>query len=82
MTPAQQIKEVAGCLNAAGHDLSRAVAAAQQVSAQDGHDVAQLECAVKLTAEAWRNRTGMSTEANKGNKESRRLNGQRFPSRD
>ncbi len=53
MAGQNHIKEVAGCLNAAGHDLERARQAARRVSEQDGHDVAQLECAVKLSAAGW-----------------------------
>lgn len=56
MTVAKQIKEVAGWLNAAGHDLRRAVLAGRAIGEKDGHDLAQLECAVALTAQAWNNR--------------------------
>lgn len=68
MAGQNHIKEVAGHLNAAGHDLSRAVKAAKRVSAEDGHALAQLECAVKLNAQAWFKRLDGATP--------------RFPSRD
>jgi hypothetical protein len=56
VSQAKQIKEVAGHLNAAGHDLERARKAAKRISEKDGHALAQLEAAAKLNAEAWWNR--------------------------